>query len=46
MILKYVANTGTLTDAQKAAADIVGNKDGVKASDARKVLEIVAGVSK
>jgi L-amino acid N-acyltransferase YncA len=45
LVLQHVANTANpaLTAEQIAAADIVGDKDGVKASDARRILEIVAG---
>ncbi len=45
LVLQHVANTANpaLTAEQIAAADIVGEKDGVKASDARRILEIVAG---
>lgn len=44
MILQHVAGTRTLSASELARADIVGNGDGVKATDARKVLQIVAGL--
>lgn len=44
LILQHVANTRELSEAELARADIVGNGDGVKATDARKVLQIVAGL--
>lgn len=45
LILQHVANTGReLSEAELKRADIVGNGDGVKATDARKVLQIVAGL--
>lgn len=45
LVLQHIANTANpaLTKEQIAAADIVGDGDGVKASDARRILEIVAG---
>ncbi|MBR2954038.1 MAG: dockerin type I repeat-containing protein [Clostridia bacterium] len=44
LILQHVANTRELSEDELARADIVGNGDGVKATDARKVLQIVAGL--
>lgn len=44
MILQHVAKTRELSAAELKRADIVGNGDGVKATDARKVLQIVAGL--
>ncbi len=44
LILQHVANIRELSAAELARADIVGNGDGVKATDARKVLQIVAGL--
>jgi hypothetical protein len=46
LILQHVAKTRELSAAELARADIVGNGDGVKATDARKVLQIVAGLDK
>lgn len=45
LILQHVAKTRELSAAELARADIVGNGDGVKATDARKVLQIVAGLA-
>lgn len=45
MILQHVAKTRELSAAELSRADIVGNGDGVKATDARKVLQIVAGLA-
>ena len=45
LILQHVANIRELSAAELSRADIVGNGDGVKATDARKVLQIVAGLA-
>ena len=44
MILQHVAKIRELSEAEAKRADVVGNGDGVKATDARKVLQIVAGL--
>lgn len=46
MILQHVAKIRELSEAEAKRADVVGNGDGVKATDARKVLQIVAGLDK